>query len=197
MAKLDKESDLGYLDNQSEIGKAAKSAQLESGENLCESNLRMTNLMSIEKSSDTTACLGDGVIHSQTAEVIQDQDNLIANDDVKEKQLYIPPHRRTNQDWQEHVKQGFSCQQWNINSKLLKGSEENSELEGAQLGPVLGSSNNLVGTEGKQISLGSEDIPERVEVNTYSKDSLRNLTKSIEIQVGMDYLKPQSRDASV
>ena len=41
----------------------------------------------------------------------------------------------------------------------------------------------------------SEDIPERVEVNTYLKDSLRNLT--IEIQVDMDYLKPQSRDASV
>ena len=95
------------------------------------------------------------------------------------------------------MKKGFTGQQWNINSKSYKGSEENSEHEGAKLGPILESTNNLVRTEGKQISLVSEDIPERVVVNTYSKDSLRNLTKSIEIQVDMDYLKPQSRDASV
>ena len=95
------------------------------------------------------------------------------------------------------MKKGFTGQQWNINSKSHKGSEENSEPEGAQLGPVLESTNNLVGTEGKQISLVSEDIPERVEVNTYSKDSSGNLTKSIEIQVDMDYLKPKSQDASV
>ena len=95
------------------------------------------------------------------------------------------------------MRKGFTGQQWNINSKSHKGLEENSEPDWTQLGPLSESTNNLVGIEGKQTSLVSEDIPERMEVSTYSKDLLRNLTKSIKIQVDIDYLKPQSRDASV
>ena len=44
--------------------KAAISTQLENdGKNLCKSNLRITNLMSAEKSSDVKVCSGKGVIH--------------------------------------------------------------------------------------------------------------------------------------
>ena len=202
MTKLDEESDLGNVDQLLALGEAVDQPlalgdavpQDGKGNNLCESHQRMSNLMSAETSLAMKVCSGDEMIHSQPVEAIQDQGPALT---IKERQVYIPPHGRTNQDWQNHVKKGLTGQQWNINSNSHKGSEENSEPEGAQLGPVSKLTNNLVGTEGKQISLVSEDIPERVEVNTYSKDSSRNLTKSIEIQVDMDYLKPQSRDASV
>ena len=197
MTKLDEESDLGHMNPPSTIRDTAIRAPLRGKENnLCKSNLRITNSIKTEKSSDVEICVGGGVMCSQTAEIIEDQDKYIPDQNVKEK-VYIPPHRRSNQDWQEHVKKGFTGQKWNVNSKSYKGSEENSEPEGAHLGPILELTNNLVGTEGEQISLVSEDIPERGEVNTYSKDSSRNLTKSIEIQVDMDFRKPQSRDASV
>ena len=59
--KLDEESDLGHLDYQLVNGKAAIGVQFKSGgENLCKSNLRMTSLMSAEKSLDTKVCSGKG-----------------------------------------------------------------------------------------------------------------------------------------
>ena len=82
MIKLDEESDMGHVDNQTVMGKAMISAQLES-----KSNLRMTNLMSVEKSLDTKVCSGDRMIHSQPAEVLQDQGPVLP---VKERQVYIP-----------------------------------------------------------------------------------------------------------
>ena len=197
MTKLDEESGLGYMDRPLGIGETAIGALWKGKDNPCESNQRTTNSINSEKSSDLMVSVANVVTCLQGSEVTQDQSDHIPDHNIKENKVYIPPHRRTNQDWQNHVKRGFRGQQWNINSNSHKGSEENSEPEGAPLGPVLESTNNLVGTEGKQISLVSEDIPDRVKVNTYSKDSSRNLTKSIEIQVDMDYLKPQSRDASV
>ena len=61
----------------------------------------MSNLMSVEKSLGTKVCSGDGMIYSQPAEAIQDQGPALT---IKKNQVYIPPHRRSSQDWQEHMK---------------------------------------------------------------------------------------------
>ena len=69
------------------------------------------------------------------------------------------------------------------------GSQEFSNHCGSQLVQVSKSTNDLFGTEDKQIPLHLEDISKRMEVNTYSKGFLRKLTESIEIHVNIDYLK--------
>ena len=197
MTKLDEESGLGYMDQPLGIGETAIGALWKGKDNPCESNQNTTNSINSEKSSDLMVSVANVVTCLQGSEVTQDQSDHIPDHNIKENKVYIPPHRRSNHDWQEHVKRGFTSQQWNINTKSYKGSEENSEPEGAQLVPVSKSTNNLVGTKGKQILVVTGNIFERMDVDTYSKGSLGNSIRSIEIQVDMDYLKHQSRDASV
>ena len=169
MAKLDEESDLNHLDQPSEIGKAAIGAHLKTKEdNLCKSNQKMMSLMSAENHSNVKVCVGNGVACSQVTEITQDHNIPTPDHNVKENQVYIPPHRRSDQDWQEHVNKGFTGQPWNVNSK--------SHL---------------------QISFATGNTPGRREVNTHSTGLSETFTKSFEIQVDMGHVKPQSRDTSV
>ena len=175
------------------IGETAIGALWKGKDNHCESNQRITNSMNSEKSSDLMVSVANLVTCLQGSEVLQDQSDHIPDHNVKKNKVYIPPHQRSNQDWQEHVKRGFTGQQWNINNKSHKGSEENSEPE-VQASK---STSDLVGTVDKEISSVADDIPRRWENNTCSTGVSESLTKSIEIQVDMDYLKQQSQDASV
>ena len=94
----------------------------------------------------------------------------------------------------EPVKKGFTGRQWNRSSKSHKGSEEYYDPQGVQLVQASKSASDLVGTVDKQNSFVAGDILGR---RIHSTSLLENLTKSIEIQVDMDYLNPQSMDASV
>ena len=61
--------------------------------------------MSAEESPQVKIGSGYQVTHSQT--VANQQDSCIPDCKVKDNQVYIPPHQRSDQDWQEHVKKGF------------------------------------------------------------------------------------------
>ena len=99
MTKLDEESDLGYMDQPLGIGETAISALWQSKHNPCELNQRITNSMNSEKSSDLMVSVANVVTCLQGSGVTQDQSDHIPDHNVKENKVYIPPHRRSNQDW--------------------------------------------------------------------------------------------------
>ena len=195
MAKLDEESDLNHLDQPSARGKAAHLKNKE--DSLCKSNQRMTNFISVENPSDVMVYVGYSMSCSQVTEIVQDHNIPIPDHNVKENQVYIPPHQRSDQDWQEHVKKGFTGQQWNIESKSHKGSAGYSNSQMVKLLKASKSTSDLSGNMDDQISFAAGNISGRKEVSTHSTGLSETLTKSIEIQVDVDYVKPQSKDTSV
>ena len=111
--------------------------------------------------------------------------------------MYIPPHGRSDQDWQKHVKKGFQAPQWNAKSKAHLRSAEYSDHQKGQLEQVIRSANDLVGTKDKHTASFPKDIPGKIEAHTHSGGSSQNSTQSVEIQVNMQLLKPVLKDASV
>ena len=138
---------------------------------------------------------GYQVTHSRT--VGNQQDNCILDCKVKDNQVYIPPHRRSDQDWQEHVKKGFKGLQWNANGKAHLRSAEYSDHQKGQLEQVPRSAHDLVRTKDEHTVLFLKDIPGKIEAHTHSRGSSRNSTQSVEIQVNMEFLRHVLKDASV
>ena len=195
MTELDEQSDLGHQDHLS-TGEVIGSAYLGSKDvSIHKSEPRIIKSVSVEESTYVKIGLGYQVTPLQT--VVDPQDSCIPDCKVKDSQVYIPPHRRSDQDWQEHVKKGFQGLQWNATSKAHLRSAENSDHQKGQLKPVIRSANDSVRTKDKHTASLPKDIPGKVEVHTHSGGSSRNSTQSVEIQVNMEFLKPVLKDASV
>ena len=195
MTKLDEQSDLGHWDHLP-VGEVTGSAHLESKDgNIHKSDPRIIKSGSAEESPHMKIGSGYQVTHSQT--VGNQQDNCILDCKVKDIQVYIPPHRRSDQDWQAHVEKGFQGLQWNANSKAHLRSAEYSDHQKGQLKQVIRPTNDLSGTKDKHTTLFPKDIPGKVEVHTHSGGSSRNSTQSVEIQVNTGFWKPVLKDASV
>ena len=172
------------------------SAHLESKDvSIHKSEPRIIKSVSAEESPHAKIGSGYQVTHSQT--VGNQQDNSILDCKIKDNQVYIPPHQRSDQDWQEHVKKGFQGLQWNANSKAYPRSEEYSDDQKGQLEQVTRSANNLVRTKDKQTVSLPKDIPGKIGAHTHSGGLSRNSTQSVEIQVNMEFLKPALKDASI
>ena len=105
MTKLDEQSDLGHL-NQLLVGEVMGSVHLES-KDYCmhKSEPRIIKSISVEESLHVKIGSGYQVTHLQT--VGNQQDKCILDCKFKNNQVYIPPHRRSDQDWQDHVEKGF------------------------------------------------------------------------------------------
>ena len=192
MPELDEESDLGHQYQLANVRTATGNAHLDSRDgNIHKSDTRIMNSKTADESPDVKACSGNQMTQSQTCGTKQGH---IPEHEVKDKQVYIPPHRRRNQDWQEHMKRRFTGQQKIVNKNPHIRLEEYSDQHSVQ---VTKTATGLVGMVKKQIKLLSEDIPKKMEVNTHSDSLFRLLTQSVEIQVDMDYPKPHSRDVSV
>ena len=190
MTKLDEQSDLGHWDHLP-VGEVTGSAHLESKDgNIPKSDPRIIKSMSAEESPHVKIVSGYQVTHSQT--VGNQQDNK-----VKDNPVYIPPHQRSDQDWQEHMKKGFKGLQWNANSMAHLRSAAYSDHQKGQLEQVIRSAKDLVGTKDKHTALFPKDIPGKIEGHTHSGISSRNSTQSVEIQVNTEFLKPVLKDASV
>ena len=186
MPELDEESDLGHQYQLANVGKATRNAHLDSRDgNIHKSDTRIMNSKTADESPDVKACSGNQMTQSQTCGTKQGHIHV---HEVKDKQVYIPPHRRRNQDWQEHMKRGFTGQQKIVNENAHIRLEEYSDQHSVQ---VTKTATGLVGTVEKQIKLLSEDV------DTHSDRSFGFLTQSVEIQVDMENLKPYSRDVSV
>ena len=195
MTELDEQSDLGHQDHLS-TGEVIGSAYLESKDvSIHKSEPRIIKLVSVEEAPHVKMGSGYQVTHSQT--IGNQQDNYILDCKVRHNQVYIPPHRRSDQDWQEHVKKGFQAPQWNAKSKAHLRSAEYSDHQKGQLEQVIRSANDLVGTKDKHTTSFPKDIPGKVGAHTYSGGSSGNCTQSVEIQVNMGFRKPVSKDASV
>ena len=105
MTKLDEQSDLGHL-NQLLVGEVTGSVHLESKDyGMHKSEPRIIKSISVEESLHVKIGSGYQVTHLQT--VGNQQDKCILDCKVKNNQVYIPPHRRSDQDWQDHVEKGF------------------------------------------------------------------------------------------
>ena len=195
MTKLDEQSDLGHQDHLS-IREVIGSAHLESKDSsIYKSEARIIKSVSAEESLHVKIGSGYQVTHSQT--VGNQEDNCILDCKVKDNQVYIPPHRRSDKDWQEHVKKGFQGLQWNVNSKVHMRSAEYSDHQKGQLEQVIRSTHNLVGTKDKHTASFPKDIPGKIEAHTHSGGSSRDSTQSVGIQVNMKFLKPVLKDACV
>ena len=195
MTELDEQSDLGHQDHLS-IGEVIGSAHPESKDvSIHKSEPRIIKSVHAEESPHVKIGSGYQVTHSRT--VGNQQDNCILDCKVKDNQVYIPPHRRSDQDCQEHVKKGFKGLQWNANSKAHLRSGEYSDHQKGQLEHLTRSANDLVGTKDKHIASLLKDVPVKIEAHTHSGGSSRNSTQSVEIQVNMKFLKPLLTDASV
>ena len=126
MTKLGEQSDLGHQDHLP-VGEVTESVHLESKDgNIHKSDPRVIKSMSAEESPHMKIGSGYQVTHSQT--VGNQQDNK-----VKDNPVYIPPHQRSDRDWQEHMKKGFKGLQWNANSKAHLRSAEYSDHQKGQL----------------------------------------------------------------
>ena len=195
MTELDEQSDLGHRDQLS-VGEVIGSAHLESkDDSIHKSEPRIIKSVYVEESPHVKIGSGYQVTHSRT--VGNQQDNCIFDCKVKDNQVYIPPHRRSDQDCQEHVKKGFKGPQWNANSKTHLRSGEYSDHQKGQLEHLTRSAHDLVGTKDKHIASLLKDVPGKIEAHTHSGGSSRNSTQSVEIQVNMKFLKPLLTDASV
>ena len=195
MIELDEQSDLGHQDHLS-IGEVVGSTHLGSKDvSIHKSDPRIIKSMGAEESPHVKIGSGYQVTHSQT--VGNQQDNCILDCKVKDNQVYIPPHRRSDQDGQEHVEKGFQGLQWNANSKAHLRSAEYSDQQKGQLEQVLRSANDLVGTKDKHTASFPKDVPGKIEAHTDSRGSAHNSTQSVAIQVNMQFLKPILKDASV
>ena len=195
MTELDEQSDLGHQDHLS-IREVIGSAHLESKDvSIHKSEPRIIKSVHAEESPHVKIGLGYQVTPLQT--VVDPHNSCIPDCKVKDSQVYIPPHRRSDQDWQEHVKKGFQGLQWNATSKAHLRSAENSDHQKGQLKPVIRSANDSVRTKDKHTASLPKDIPGKVEAHTHSGGSSRNSTQSVEIQVNMEFLKPVLKDASV
>ena len=145
MTELDEQSDLGHQDHLS-TGEVIGSAYLGSKDvSIHKSEPRIIKSVSVEESTYVKMGSGYQVTHSRT--IGTQQDNYILDCKVKDNHLYIPPHRRSDQDWQEHVKKGFQGPQWNANSKAHLRSGEYSDHQKGQLEHLTRSANDLVGTK--------------------------------------------------
>ena len=195
MTKLDGQSDLGHQDQLS-IAEVIGSAHLASKDvSIHKSEPRIIKSVCVEESPHVKIGSGYQVTHSQT--VGNQPDNCILDCKVKDNQVYIPPHRRSDQDWQEHVKKGFQGLQWNANSKAHLRSAEYSDHQKGQWEQVIRSASDLVGTKDKHTASFPKDIPGKIEAHTHSSNSPRNSTQSVEIQVNMEFQKPVLKNASV
>ena len=195
MTKLDEQSDLGHQD-QLLVGEVTGSVHLESKDgSIHKSDLRIIKSVGAEESPHVKIGSGYQVTHSQT--VGDQQDTCILDCKVKDNQMYIPPHRRSDRDWQEHVKKGFQGPQWNPNSKAHLRSAEYSDHQKGQFKQVIRTANDLVGTKDKHTASFPKVIPGKIEVHTHSGDSSRNSTQSVGIQVNMEFWKPVLKDVSV
>ena len=195
MTKLDEQSDLDHLDHLP-VGEVTGSAHLDSKDkSIHKSEPRIFKSVCVEESPHVKIGSGYQVTYSQT--IGNQQDNCILDCKVKDNQVYLPPHRRSDRDWQEHVKKGFKDLQRNANSKVHLRSAEYSDQQKGPFEQVIRSTNDLVGTKDKHTALFPKDIPGKIEAHTHSRDSSRNSTQSVEIQVNMEFLKPVLKDASV
>ena len=195
MTKLDEQSDLGHQD-QLPVREVTGSAHLEiKDEGIHKSESRIIKSVHAEESPHVKIGSGYQVTHSRT--VGNQQDNCILDCKVKDNQVYIPPHRRSDRDWQDHVEKGFKGLQWNASSKVHLRSEEYSDHQKGQLEQVIRSGNDLVGTKDKQTASFPKDIPGKIEAHTHSRGSSRHCTQSVEIQVNMEVPKHVLKDASV
>ena len=160
MTKLDEQSDWGHQDHLS-IGEVTRSTHLESKEDsIHKSESRIIKAVSVEESPHVKIGSGYQVTHSQT--VGNQQDNCVLDCKVKDNQVYIPPHRRSDQDRQKHVKKGFQGLQWNANSKAHLRSAEYSDHQKGQLEQVTRSANDLVRTKDKLTVSLPKDIPRKI-----------------------------------
>ena len=195
MTKLDEQSDLGHLDHLP-VGEVTGSAHLDSKyKSIHKSEPRIIKSVCVEESPHVKIGSGYQVTYLQT--VGNQQDNCILDCKVKDNQVYLPPHRRSDRDWQEHVKKGFKGLQRNANSKVHLRSAEYSDHQKGQLEQMIRSANDLVKTKDKHTASFPKDIPGKIEAHTHSRGSLRNSTQSVEIQVNMEFQKPVLKDASV
>ena len=195
MTKLDEESDLGHWDHLP-VGEVIGSTHLESMDvSIHKPEPRIIKSVHAEESLHVKISSGYHVTHLQT--VGNQQDNCILDCKVNDNQVYIPPHRRSDRDWQEHVKKGFQGLQWNPNSKAHLRSAEYSDHQKRQLEQVIRTANDLVGTKDKHTASFPKDIPGKTEAHTHSGDSSRNSTQSVGIQVNMEFWKPVLKDVSV
>ena len=195
MTKLDGQSDLGHQD-QLLVGQVTGSVHLESKDDgIHKSESRIIKSVSAEESPHVKIGSGYQVTHSQT--VGNQQDNRILDCKVKDNQVYIPPHRRSDQEWQEHVKKGFQGLQWNANNKAHLRSAEYSDHQKGELEQVIRSAHDLGRTKDQHTALFPRDILGKIEAHTHSGGSSRNPYQSVAIQVNMEFLKPVLKDASV
>ena len=195
MTQLDEQSDLGHWDHLP-VGEVTGSAHLESKDgSVHKSDPRIIKSVSAEESPHVKIGSGYQVTHLQT--VGNQQDNCILACKVKHNQVYIPPHRRSDQDWQEHVKKGFQGLRWNPNTEAHLRPTEYSDHQKGQLEQVIRTANDLVGTKDKHTASFPKDIPGKIEAQTHSGDSSRNSTQSVGIQVNMEFWKPVLKGVSV
>ena len=195
MTKLDGQSDLGHQD-QLLVGQVTGSVHLESKDDgIHKSESRIIKSVSAEESPHVKIGSGYQVTHSQT--IGNQQDNRIVDCKVKDNQVYIPPHGRSDQEWQEHVKKGFQGLQWNANNKAHLRSAEYSDHQKGELEQVIRSAHDLVRTKDQHTALFPRDILGKIEAHTHSEGSSRNSNQSVAIQVNMEFLKPILKDASV
>ena len=175
MTGLDEQSDLCHQDHLS-MREVIGSAHLESKDvSIHKSEPRIIKSVSAEESPCAKIGSGYQVTHSRT--VGNQQDNCILDCKVKDNQVYIPPHRRSDRDWQDHVEKGFKSLQWNANSKVHLRSEEYSDHQKGQLEQVIRSANDLVGTKDKHTASFPKDIPGKIEAHTHSRGSSRHCTQ--------------------
>ena len=195
MTKLDEQSDLGHLDHLP-VGEVTGSAHLDSKDkSIHKSEPRIIKSVCVEESPHVKIGSGYQVTYLQT--VGNQQDNCILDCKVKDNQVYLPPHRRSDLDWQEHVKKGFKGLQRNANSKVHLRSAEYSDQQKGPFEQVTRSTNDLVGTKDKQTASFPKDIPGKIEAHTHSRGSSRSSTQSVKIQVNMEFQKPVLKHASV
>ena len=175
MIELDEQSDLGHQDHLS-IGEVVGSTHLGSKDvGIHKSEPRIIKSVSAEESPHVKIGSGYQVTHSRT--VADQQDSYIPDYKVKDTQVYIPPHRRSDQDWQEHVKKGFKGLQRNANSKVHLKSGDYSDHQKGQLEHLTRSANDLVRTKDKHIASLPKDILVETIANTHSGISSRNPTQ--------------------
>ena len=176
MAKLDEQSDLGHWD-QLPVGEVTGSAHLENSDDdsIQESEPKIITSVSAGESHGVKTCLEYQGTYSQTVENLQD--SSIPDCKVKDKHVYIPPHRQSVQEWQEHSKKGFKGPPWNVNNK-----------DHLQPGTPLIHSTGL-----------SQDRDEKESEHKASDPggSVKKSTQSVGTQVDRDCLKPKSKEVSV
>ena len=195
MTKLDEQSNLGHWDHLP-VGEVTGSVHLESKDgSIYKSEVRIIKSVSAKESPHVKIGSGYQMTHSRT--VGNQQDNCIPDCKVKGNQVYIPPHRRSDRDWPEHVKKGFKGLQRNAHSKVHLRSGEYSDHQKRQLEQLTTSAKDLVGPKDKHTTSFLKDIPGKIEAHTHSGGLSWNSTQSVEIQVNMDFLKPVLKDASV